>query len=352
MLACFFPKAAMSDSPAPAPEFAPGDAIAPLSVAFGVGLCAVVAAGAFLLRAIPGFSALSPLILSIMLGMTFHNLIGTPAAARIGTAFAMRRILRFGVMLLGFQLTVRQIGDVGLGGVAIIAVSLLACFAFTTVAGRLLKVDRKLTELIAAGTSICGASAIVATNTVTKAPDEDVAYAMVCVTLFGTIAMFVYPLLPALLDLSPHRFGLWTGASVHEVAQVVATAYQDGKEAGDYGTITKLTRVMFLAPMVLALGSLTRKRTDTAALVSVPMPYFILGFLAAVLVNSTFPLPPIPKAAMVTVTNFLLALALAALGLATDFAKLRAKGIRPLLLCGAASVFLAELSFALVKALG
>jgi uncharacterized integral membrane protein (TIGR00698 family) len=343
----------MSESPAPAPEFTPGDSVAALSVAFGIGLCALLAASAFLLRAIPGFSALSPMILSIVLGMGFHNLIGTPAAARAGTVFAMRRILRLGVMLLGFQLTVQQIRDVGLGGVAIIAVSLLACFAFTTVAGRVLKVERKLTELIAAGTSICGASAVIATNIVTQASDEDLAYAVVCVTLFGTIAMFVYPLLPAILDLSPRHYGLWTGASVHEVAQVVAAAYQDGKEAGDYGTITKLTRVIFLAPMVLGLGALAARRgPQRHAGNGVPMPYFILGFLAAVFANSMFAIPPMPKAALVAATTFLLSLSLAALGLETDFGKLRAKGMRPLLLCGAASLFLAELSFMLVKALG
>jgi uncharacterized integral membrane protein (TIGR00698 family) len=345
--ACLPLRNAMSDSPAPAPAIA-----ARPTITFGVGLCALLAAAAFLVRALPGFSALSPMILSIVLGMAFHNLIGTPAAAKLGTAFAMRRILRFGVVLLGFQLTVQQIRDVGLTGVIIIAFALLACFGFTIAAGRALKVERKLTQLIAAGTSICGASAVIATNSVTQAPEEDMAYAVVCVTLFGTIAMFVYPLLPALLHLSPRNYGLWTGASVHEVAQVVAAAYQDGKEAGDYGTITKLTRVIFLAPMVLVLGSFAWKRAEAHARPCVPVPYFILGFLAAVFANSMFPLPPMPKTAIVTATTFLLALALAALGLETDFGKLRAKGVRPLLLCGLASVFLAGLSLMLVKAVG
>lgn len=340
-------------SVSPAPECSPPRSFAMPPVAYGIGFCALIAAAAFALRSIPGVSTLSPLILSIVLGMAVHNVFGTPAAAKPGTVFAMRHILRFGVMLLGFQLTILQIGEVGLSGVAIVAISLVACFAFIIAMGRVLKVERKLTELIAAGTSICGASAVIATNTVTQASDEDTAYAVVCVTLFGTVAMFVYPLLPALLDLSPKAYGLWAGASVHEVAQVVAAAYQDGKEAGDFGTITKLTRVIFLAPMVVALGVMAaRSRTDTGPRKSFPMPYFILGFLAAVLVNSVFPIPPAPKAIIVTTTTFLLALALAALGLATDFGKLKAKGMRPLLLCGAGSIFLSVLSLVLVKIVG
>src|SRR5690606_19143770 len=143
-----------------------------------------------------------------------------------------------------------------------------------------LGVDRKLSELIAAGTSICGASAVIATNTVTKAPDEDVAYAVACVTIFGSIAMFTYPLLPGLLGLDPQAFGLWAGASIHEIAQVVAAAFQGGEQAGQFGTIAKLSRVMFLAPMVIGLGILSvRSAADDAAKgrSNVAIPWFVIG---------------------------------------------------------------------------
>ena len=119
--------------------------------------------------------------------------------------------------------------------------------------------------MIAAGTSICGASAVIATNTVTKAHDEDVAYAVACVTVFGSIAMFVYPLLPGLLHLDPHAFGLWSGASIHEIAQVVAAAFQDGQQAGEFGTIAKLSRVMMLAPVVIGLGLMAARRQRRAS---------------------------------------------------------------------------------------
>ncbi len=172
----------------------------------------------------------------------------------------MRRVLRFAIILLGLQLTAAQV-DGGRGE--------WACrhradpprhFLFTTWLGRLIGVKRGLAELIAAGTSICGASAVIATNTVTRAHDEDVAYAVACVTVFGSIAMFLYPLLPDVLGLAPHAYGLWAGASIREIAQVVAAAYQDGAADGEFGTIAKLSRVMLLAPMVIALGFAASRR--------------------------------------------------------------------------------------------
>ena len=251
-----------------------------------------VAASAYLVRRLPGMATLSPLILAILIGTAFHNLVGTPALAKPGVGFSLRRLLRFGIILLGFQLTISQVIEVGSRGFLIIAATLAATFIFTVWMGRLLGVDRKLAQLIAAGTSICGASAVIATNTVTNAHDEDVAYAVACVTVFGSVAMFTYPLLPGLLHLDPHAFGLWTGASVHEIAQVVAAAFQDGKAAGEFGTITKLSRVMLLAPVVIALGLLAARspaKNDTASKVASsrpPMSWFVLGFLAVVGLNS------------------------------------------------------------------
>src|SRR6185437_10524697 len=103
--------------------------------------------------------------------------------------------------------------------------------------------------------------AVIATNTVTDAPDEDIAYAVACVTVFGSLAMFAYPLLPGLLHLDPHAFGLWSGASIHEIAQVVAAAFQDGRSAGEFATIAKLARVTMLAPVVISLGVFAARRT-------------------------------------------------------------------------------------------
>jgi uncharacterized integral membrane protein (TIGR00698 family) len=322
-----------------------------LSIVPGLLLTATIAATGFALRFLPGVGTFSPMILAIVIGIGFHNLVGTPAGAKAGVTFSLRRILRLAIILLGLQLTAQQVAEVGPKGLGVIVLTLVATFVFTKWLGKMLGVERKLAELIAAGTSICGASAVIATNTVTNAPDEDVAYAVACVTIFGSIAMFGYPLLPGLLHLSPHAFGLWAGASIHEIAQVVAATFQDGKAAGDFGTIAKLSRVTLLAPVVITLGFLARSRAQGATRhrAKAPIPWFVLGFVALVGINSLVTLPTSFKFAVVTLTTFLLSMALAAMGLETDIRKLSAKGLRPLLLGLASFLFIATFSLALVK---
>lgn len=322
-------------------KFAPG-------LAVSIGLVAL----AYGLRSLPGFSVLSPMILAIVLGMAFHNLIGTPQRAKSGVKFAMRHILRFAVALLGLQLTTQQLAEVGATGVAIIIATLTSTFLLTKWLGKLLGVDKKLAELIAAGTSICGASAVVAVNSVTDAHDEDVAYAVACVTLFGTIAMFTYPVLAGLLHLTPRGFGLWAGASIHEVAQVVAAAFQGGKQAGEFGTVAKLARVAMLAPLVTGLAMWTARSAGAPAHHSrkkISVPGFVIGFVILVLFNSAMALPQNLRHMLAIVTTILLSIALAALGLETDIRKLAGKGLRPLGLAATASVFIACFSLVLVK---
>jgi uncharacterized integral membrane protein (TIGR00698 family) len=318
----------------------------------GLALTAAIALVAFALRLLPGMSALSPMILAIVIGIAFHNLAGTPALAKPGVRFALRPVLRSAIIMLGLQLTTAQVVAVGGRGLAVIVATLLATFVFIVGLGRLMGVDRKLAELIAAGTSICGASAVIATNTVTDGTDEDVAYAVACVTVFGSIAMFVYPMLPAVLGLDPHAYGLWAGASIHEIAQVVAAAFQDGQAAGEFATVAKLSRVMLLAPVVIGLGFMSMRRGADAAsrgsTPAAPIPWFVLGFIAVVALNSAISLPASIRSGASLVTTFLLSMALAAMGLETDIRKLRLKGMRPLLLGLAGSLFISCFSLTLI----
>jgi uncharacterized integral membrane protein (TIGR00698 family) len=320
----------------------------------GIALAGAIATAAFFVRHIHGMAAFSPMILAIVIGMAFHNIVGTPSLARPGIAFSLRRLLRAAIILLGFQLTALQIASVGPRGMFIVAISLTATFLFTVWTGRALGVDRRLAELIAAGTSICGASAIIATNTITEAHDEDVAYAIACVTIFGSIAMFVYPLLPGLLHLDSQAYGLWSGASIHEIAQVVAASFQNGQRAGEIGTTVKLARVMMLAPVVFALNIRSRVSASTASgkAVRPPLPWFVIGFVAVVGVNSLVVIPADARAAIAALTTFLLSVALAAMGLETDVSKLSAKGIRPAMLGALAFLFIATFSLLLIKATG
>ncbi len=322
----------------------------------GLFLTGLIALVAFALREIPGVSTFSPMILAIIIGIAFHNILGTPRRAKAGVTFTLKRVLRLAIILLGLQLTANQVAEVGGTGIAVILATLIATFLFTKWLGHIIGVERKLAELIGAGTSICGASAVIATNTVTEAHDEDVAYAVACVTVFGSVSMFLYPALPTLLHLDPHAYGLWAGASIHEIAQVIAATFEDGEQAGEFGAIAKLSRVMMLAPMVIALGVYTARRRAARAHGHVrrkpSMPWFVLGFIALVAVNSAIVIPGPTKAWIVLLTTFLLSASLAAMGLETDIRKLKAKGLRPLLLGAASWLFISSFSLLLVKFAG
>lgn len=309
-------------------------------LAMTVGLATV----AVIIQRFSGLVALSPLMLAMMLGMAMRNLIGVGPSMVPGIKFSMRRILRLSIMLLGFQLTYTQIADMGLAGFVAVAAILVASFVVIKWVGRVLRVEPALAELIAAGTAVCGASAIIATNTVTRGSDEDVAYAIACVTVFGSIAMLVLPILAPLLGIEGSAFGWWAGASIHEVAQVTGATFQGGLEATQSGTIAKLSRVVLLAPLILALAALARRGARAGKSDAPPMPWFVLGFLAVVALNSVWPVTGPTKDLVVTVTTLLLTVALAAMGLETDVRKLKASGWRALALGAIGSVFISGIA--------
>jgi uncharacterized integral membrane protein (TIGR00698 family) len=321
-------------------------------IAPGLLLAVAIAAVAVVLQRSLGIVALSPLILSIVLGIVVRNTVGLPVAALPGIRFSLKRVLRFAIVLLGLQLSVAAIGEIGGIGLLVVVTTLVATFLFTKAAARPLGVDGKLAELIAAGTSICGASAVIATNTVTRASDEDVAYAVACVTVFGSLSVILFPVIAGALDLAPASYGLWAGATIHEVAQVVAAAFQGGDAAGQIGTIAKLSRVILLAPLILSLGLFAARRAGGRSEAAAPVPWFVFGFIALVLVNSAVTIPPDVHAVIVTATAFLLSTALAAMGLETDVGKLRAKGWRPLALGAIAWVFISAFGLAAVLGAG
>ena len=321
------------------------------ALAPGLALTAVLAGVAFALRLIPGVATLSPMILAVLLGVVLHNSVGAPLIARDGVAFSLRAVLRFSIILLGLQITAGQAAELGVGGLAGIAAVLLSTLAFTILMGRALGVTRGLALLIGVGTSICGASAVLAAKVATAGDDEDAAYAVACVTVFGTLAMFAYPLAESFLHLSPRAYGLWAGSSIHEIAQAVAAAFQGGGDAGQFGTIAKLTRVAMMAPVVIALGEMSAllglagKRERRRP----PFPWFLIGFLALAALNSLVAIPHAITAPIGVGATFLLSMAMAAMGLHTDLRHIRSRGLRPLALGLFASLFICGASLVMVR---
>ncbi|MDP9074854.1 MAG: putative sulfate exporter family transporter [Actinomycetota bacterium] len=323
----------------------------------GLALVGVCVAAAFAFSGL--VPAISPLVASVAIGAVLANLGLVPGWARAGTHFAAKRLLRFGVVLLGFQLAVGQVLHLGAAALVVVAVVVAATFFGTQWFGRKLGVSRSLTLLIATGFSICGASAVAAVEGVAEAEEEEVAFAIALVTLCGSLAIGLLPMLRHPLGLSAAgSYGSWVGASVHDVGQVVATAASGGSVAVRAAVIVKLTRVVLLAPMVAGI-SLARRRNGTPdvepATPTKPatktmrpplLPLFVAGFLAAIALRSTGAIPAGALNAIKSVQNLSLAAALVGLGTGVRLAKLRRVGGRPLLLGLGSWVIVAVVSYA------
>lgn len=334
------------------PVLAPGNSVARwLHGLFpGLVICAVLAAAGMVLGQIPwlqrhGFSALT---LAIVMGMLVGNTVYPrfSALTGAGVSFSKQNLLRLGVVLYGLRLTVQDIGHVGITGVAIDALVLGSTFTLACFIGpRWLGLDRKTSMLIGVGSSICGAAAVMATEPVVRARAEQVTLAVATVVGFGTLAIFLYPVL---FDLNQHwhliaggdsGFGIYMGSTIHEVAQVVAAANSTGAQTASTAVIAKMVRVMMLAPFLIMLSAiLMRGRMRLHAPVHaqqksrLAVPWFAFGFIGVVLFNSLRMLPTAVVGAATAVDTVLLGMAMAALGLTTHLSDIRKAGLKPLLL--------------------
>ncbi|KFJ14343.1 hypothetical protein DR66_5366 [Delftia acidovorans] len=291
-------------------------------------------------------SGLSALTLAICIGLVIGNTVYPRLApsCHAGVGLAKQRLLRAGIVLYGLRLTFQDIGHVGMAGVVVDALVLGSTFLLAQWLGRsVFGLDARTTVLIGAGSSICGAAAVLATEPVIKGRAEDVAVAVATVVVFGTVGTFLYPALfhwnasHGWLDMSPAQYGLYVGSTVHEVAQVVAAGEAIAPEAADVAVISKMVRVMMLAPFLLLL-SMAVARGNRSSQVSdgqprrITIPWFALGFVAMAGVNSLGVLPAAVVQVGVQLDNALLAVAMAALGLTTHVRAVRAAGTKPLLL--------------------
>jgi len=264
--------------------------------------------------------------------------------AQPGLATAARRLLRLGIVLLGFRLSLADIAGLGWLVLGLIVAIVLLTFFLTFALGRAFRLPGDQPLLIAAGFSICGASAIGAMAGVTRSKDADTATPVALVTLCGTLAIAVLPALQPVLGLDAAQFGLWTGASVHDVGQVVATAQVAGASALAIAVVVKLTRVALLAPLVAVTGAVLRREGGNPVVV----PLFLVGFLAAVAARTFLPLPAEFIAAAEDVQLVLLGMALFGLGAAIRIGPLARTGARPLAVAGLSWLAIAGLSLGAV----
>ena len=302
----------------------------------------------------------SPLVLAVVLGALISNFGLLPETCRLGLGFSARNLLRLGIVLLGLQLSFTQVRQLGAPGLALVIIVVTVTFTGTQWLGKKLGLSSGLSLLVATGFSICGASAIAAMRPVSDADDDDMAYAIALVTICGTLAIFSLPTIGELIGFSGAQFGSWVGASVHDVAQTVATASSGNDDAQHAAIVVKLTRVMLLAPLVAGvsfarrrkqkIAHTTRSSNENAKLPPV-IPLFIIGFIAAVTINSVFNLPNSVLSDAKTIEKALLASALVGLGAGVNARKLRRVGSRPLALGLISWLLIATLSAFGVKLL-
>ncbi len=335
----------------------------------GIIFVAIFAAAATMIADIQFVKSLgiSPLVIGIVIGIfyanTLHNHI--PTAWGTGITFSGKKILRFAIVFYGFRITFQQIAEVGMSGFMVSLIMLSTTFIIGTYLGvKVFKMDRDTSMLTASGASVCGAAAVLATEPVLKAEGHKTAVAVSMVVLFGTISMFLYPVLysaiiePAsgFLHMTPQEFGIYVGGTIHEVAQVVAVpASVVGApiEMANSAVIVKMTRVIMIAPMLIVLGiylSMQAKKTGSVGGgVKLVIPWFAVYFIGMAGFNSLNLVPQNIVGVINEIDTFLLTMAMTALGMGTIFSKFKGLGLAPLYTAGAMFVWLVIGGFVVTK---
>jgi uncharacterized integral membrane protein (TIGR00698 family) len=318
--------------------------------------------------------SVSEILFAILIGLYIRALMGKNEHVAAGISFSMKRILRFGIILLGLRLSLQDIGATGFRPLGLIAICFLTALLLALAAGRLFKIPPRLAALIGVGTAICGNSAIVATAPVIEADEEEVSFAVATITLFGLIAVLLYPLLGHLLQLSDRSFGLWAGTAVNDTSQVVAVSAIFSDQAQNIATIIKLTRNTLMAPIIFLIGFVyhrfKNKQIDMKTLsddrpnLGKIIPGFVIGFVVMALIRTIGVMigvlpqhvsePGSLKAAanvlvfLDQVSKFSILLALSAVGLNTNIENIKRIGIKPLLVGTFVAVLLSMTSLGLI----
>lgn len=335
----------------------------------GIIFVSIFAAAATMLSEMSFFKSLgiSPLVIGIVLGIfyanTLHNKL--PTAWESGITFSAKKVLRFAIIFYGFRITFQEISEVGIEGFMVSLIMLSSTFLLGTYLGmKIFKMDRDTSILTASGASVCGAAAVLATEPVLKSEGYKTAVAVSMVVLFGTISMFLYPVLytgfiehaTGYLHMTPSEFGIYVGGTIHEVAQVIAVpASIPGAPAdmANSAVIVKMTRVIMIAPMLILLGiylSYSAKKSGSqAAAVMIVIPWFAVDFIGVVGFNSFGLVPHNIVAIINDIDTFLLTMAMTALGMGTIFAKFKGLGLAPLYTAGAMFVWLVIGGFIVTK---
>ncbi|MCM3729212.1 YeiH family protein [Neobacillus cucumis] len=327
------------------------------SFILGLGLTLFIAILAKYLEQFPFLNIMGQLVMAILLGIGWRALMGLPEYLIAGTNFLSKKLLRIGIILLGMRLNLVDILHAGPKVFAIAVINIV--FTLFVVYGltRLFKVEKRLGILTACGTAICGAAAVVAIAPQIKANDDETAIGAATVAILGTIFTLAYTMLYPILGLSANGYGMFSGATLHEIAHVIAAASPGGKDAVDIAVIVKLTRVALLVPVAIIIGFWTNRanrsqsgKKNQTSWKSIPIPWFLLGFLAMSALNSIGILPTTFTNNLVVIAYMLIAMAMAGLGLNVDVKTFRRFGLKSFGAGFIGSILLSILGYLLVCA--
>ena len=306
--------------------------------ALGVFICFAVAAASVLLEGLLPGEVLGASIIALFMG-TIINSFFHPAWMKPALKFTSKKILKGAIILLGASLSVNTIFSVGKMTFFVMIFTFAMCFGGGFFIRKLFGLNWKLSNLISAGTGICGGSAIAAIAPVIDAEDKDIAFAMSSTFLFDMVMVALYPIMGRLLGMSDVAFGIWAGTSVNDTASVVASGYAFSEAAGDFATMVKLTRTIAIIPTVLVfawIGIRMKKKEMQAGgdgkkvnMMKI-IPWFIGGFLALAIINSIGLIPVAVSGMMKSASKFLMVTALAAIGLGTSVTDFKKAGLAPM----------------------
>ena len=310
----------------------------------GFGAACILAFIARYIESILPIHIIGASVIALLLGMLINNFY-KPACLSAGLKFTSKKVLKLAIILLGASLSVNVILSVGKMSLMVMVFTLLTCFGGGYFVGKALGLNWKLSNLISAGTGICGGSAIAAIAPVIDAEDKDIAYAMSATFLFDMAMIILFPIMGRAIGMTDEAFGIWAGTAVNDTSSVVATGYAFSEGAGDFATMVKLTRTLSIIPTVITFAfiSLRLKKKEAQKNSKNPdelkanfsikkiFPWFILGFVAMSVVASIFTIPDEIVSGTKTASKFLMVSALAAIGLNTSFSSFKKSGIRPMI---------------------
>ena len=293
-------------------------------------------------------------VFGILLGMLFAKK-RRPKAVEEGIKFTGKKILQYAIILLGFEMNLFHVVEVGEQSLYVMIFTLLAAFGAAFLMGKVLGLDRDMTSLVGAGTAICGGSAIAAVAPVIGAKDRDVVISIATIFFFNVLAVFIFPFLGHSMGMSDFGFGMWAGTAINDTSSVVAAGYAYSHDAGAYATIVKLTRTLMIVPVCLFFALLVMKgakESGTGFSLRRIFPMFVLYFVLACIVNTTGIIPAEVSHGLGMLGKFSIVLAMSAIGLNTDLPSLLKHGTRPLLLGMVCWIAVAGTSLIVQHALG